>query len=1229
MSHQAIPEGEPSGRPHRSAASSHQPSGAALVPVIGIGVSGSELDALRLLLIHLPPSSRSAIAVLQYADATQDSDLVDFVRRQTAMPVARAVDGVTVEANRVYVIPPRTEVVYAHGRLNLAARSSPGHLSIDEFLESLARECGANAIGVMLSGAGTDGCEGLRAVRDAGGITIVQDSGTPPDACAAFVLPPEEIAAELARLAAHAHDSGPEHRETTLEDCQAIFRTIHATTGIDLSRYREKSIGPRVLRRLGQRNIGSIDEYAAILQADPAERDALLGDLLLGVTSFFRDPESFERLKEIVFPRLLKNRTEGDPIRIWVPGCATGEEAYSIAIVLREYLSARGIVWPVAIFASDISQAAVNVARVGRYLEHIGGNVSPERLSRFFVRVDGCYQIAQPVREMCVFSRHNLLADPPFSRLDMISCRNVLMYLRDAQRNIISRFHYALKHDGYLLLGKGEGAASNDSFQLLDDAHRIYLRLDSRKKPYFMHSRKLDVPGFGPPPPFESEELDLGKEVDRVLLSSYSPACVVVNQALEVLELRGDVSPFLKLPSGKLNSKLFSLITDTGLYLEIERLVRQAQQSREAAQETHLEFEREGVIRNVDVQVLPIDTGQRQAFLVVFAPVQQLLPEGSSAFPDARDRLIVKLRRELAGTRAKLMSLFEEHQIAREQSQNATEEALSNNEELQSLNEELETAKEELQSINETLVAVNQELQAKNQAVVQAGRLTLSIVETVRQPLLVLDNDLRIRRANRSFCKTFRLSPEKIEGQLLSSLHAGNWNTDDLRIALEGVLPENSPFESLEIEVDFPELGRRSLVLSGRRLDQLDFILLTIDDATERKLTERALRKNEEHLRQAQKMDAVGRLAGGIAHDFNNLLTAILGYSGLLLDSLSDDLALQQVRGIRTAADRAAALTQQLLSFSRRQLLQPSALQLNKVIAEMEVILRRLMGEQIQVVIDSGRDLWKVVADPAEISRAIMNLCLNARDAMEGGGTLTIQSNNLIRDDSEGTDELPAGRYVMLTVSDTGLGIAPDVKPHIFEPFFSTKEVGKDTGLGLATVRGIVEQSGGSIRCDSEPGLGTTFQIFLPALRPGLEVVEPVRKILKDAPKGNSEVILLVEDDDLVRMVSRMVLQASGYVVLEAGNARDGLSISESRTAPIDLLLTDVVMPGLGGRELAERMAIFRPSMKVLFMSGHNQDVVLREGVRKGMPFLQKPFRPTELARRVREVLDTPIALRG
>jgi nitrogen-specific signal transduction histidine kinase len=400
-------------------------------------------------------------------------------------------------------------------------------------------------------------------------------------------------------------------------------------------------------------------------------------------------------------------------------------------------------------------------------------------------------------------------------------------------------------------------------------------------------------------------------------------------------------------------------------------------------------------------------------------------------------------------------------------------------------------------------------------------------------------------------------------------------------------------------------------------------ILLAVDDITERKLAQQALRRSEDHLRQAQKMEAVGRLAGGIAHDFNNLLTAILGYSGLLVESLAgNEPAMQQVAEIRRAGERAASLTKQLLAYSRRQVLQPKVLDLNAIVGDLEKMLRRLVGERVTVNLNCEPALWQVRADPGEIGRAILNLSLNARDAMPEGGTLTIATTNLIHKAVDDTAELAPGRYAVMAVHDTGLGIDSEVRAHIFEPFYTTKTVGKGTGLGLATVLGIVEQSGGVIRCESQLGAGTTFRIFLPAVA---EPVDPVPLTTGGAasmPKG-SEVILLVEDEEMVRVLTHQILTACGYKVIEGSNGQEGLDLCKAHEGPIDLLVCDVVMPGIHGRELAEGALRLRPGLKIMFMSGHTEDVVLKEGIQKGTAFLQKPFLPAVLAQKVRATLDS------
>ncbi|MCE5246295.1 MAG: chemotaxis protein CheB [Candidatus Polarisedimenticolia bacterium] len=1237
-----------------SAAAAPECNGAArpAVPVVGVGASAGGLEVFKRLLGDLPADTGFASVFVQHLDPSHPSMLAEILARATSMPVSEAADGMPLEANHVYVIPANADLTLEHGALALAPRTqTPGsHMPIDLFFRSLANECGGRAIGVILSGTGTDGSAGVEAVKAAGGVTFAQDASTAkfatmPQAAAAtgcvdFVLPPEEIAAELVRIGRHPYIAddrrAPQERGPAAdEECfGAILAMLHGATGIDFSLYRERMIRRRVLRRLALRNIGDLAAYRDRLAGDPDEMQALQRDLLISVTSFFRDRESFESLKKTVFPRIFRARTPNDPVRVWVAGCATGEEAFSIAISLREYMDETGAAFPVQIFASDISSSAIDKARTGRFLENIAADLTPDRLNRHFTKIEGGYQIDKNLREMCVFTKHNLIADPPFSKLDLISCRNVLIYLGSVQKSIVPLFHYALKPGGFLMLGASEGTAAGDLFSAVDRGHRIYAKREAARPPHLFRptarAPRRDAPGGGEAAagaPWGGA--DLRKEVDRILLSRYSPAGVVVDAELEVQELRGRPGPYLALPLGKASFHLMKLIPDAELFLEVEKLIQRARTSGKPTRQERVPYEHDGIAACLNVEAIPLDPDQGGSTLVLFEATSgqrggEAAPTEAPPAGDVRDRQIARLKQHLAAAREQLLAAMEAHQTAAEDSQNTTEEALSANEELQSLNEELETAKEELQSTNEELVTVNDELQAKNAALAQARDFAMSIVETVRQPLLVLDAELRIRMANRAFCSAFQTSPFELQGRLVYTLARGGFDLPGLRAALGDLRRGNASFPDFEAELDFPRVGRRSLVFGGCRLGPLQMTLLAVDDVTERKTAQQALRKSEEHLRQAQKMEAVGRLAGGIAHDFNNLLTAILGYSSLLRDQLAgDDLALQQVLEITKASERAASLTQQLLAFSRRQVLQPKVLDLNAIVADFDRMLRRLADERITVVVECAPDLWRVRADPGELGRAIMNLALNARDAMPEGGTLTVSTANatLTEADAAGRD-LPPGRYALMAVSDTGEGMDEDVRAHIFEPFFTTKETGKGTGLGLATVLGIVEQSGGAIRCESEPGEGTTFTILLPAVAEAQDAGPRPTESLAAVPKG-SEVVLLVEDEEMVRVLARRVLETRGYVVHEAGNGREGLELCRTHEGPIDLLVSDVVMPELGGRELAERALVLRPGLKVLFMSGHTQDVLLKEGVERGAPFLQKPFTPAGLAQKVRETLDS------
>jgi signal transduction histidine kinase/CheY-like chemotaxis protein len=523
---------------------------------------------------------------------------------------------------------------------------------------------------------------------------------------------------------------------------------------------------------------------------------------------------------------------------------------------------------------------------------------------------------------------------------------------------------------------------------------------------------------------------------------------------------------------------------------------------------------------------------------------------------------------------------------------------------------------------------VEERLQVRNIELAESREFAQSIVETVHHPLLVLDTELRVKSANPAFHHCFQTTPDHMDGQLLYRANGGQWDIPELRARLNQVLPIEKAFENFEVTWESADAGQKILLVGARQLDHVQMVLVSIEDITDRRKAEEALRNTQERLRHAQQMEAIGRLAGGVAHDFNNLLTAILGYSGMLLDSLGGPENLQQrdnLRLIVRSAERAAELTKQLLAFGRRQVLQPKVLTLDSVVVDLERMLRRVIGEHIELVINAGARRGFIQADPAQLGQVVMNLALNSRDAMVHGGTLTLETKIVDIAVNSPVEDLKPGQYVVLAVKDTGIGMDKETQSHLFEPFFTTKAHGLGTGLGLSTVHGIIEQSGAHIRFSSELGHGTIFRIFFPC------VAEPAPLTAAEMPRGfeplsqapaGSEIVLVAEDEDTIRELVRNLLESRGYKVLVARDGREALAICEKHHH-IDLLLTDVKMPKMGGRELAEKATPLHPEMRVIFMSGYTDDTVIAEGVKsEEKRFLQKPFTAAELVHKVRDVLD-------
>ncbi|MDP8932704.1 MAG: ATPase, partial [Cyanobacteriota bacterium] len=542
-----------------------------LFPVVGIGASAGGLEAFTELLSHLPSDTGMAFVIIQHMLPTQESLLSEILARSTRMPVHEVTDGIPIAPNQVYVIPANVSMTIDRGVLKLTPRGRTRgvFMSVDIFLASLAAERGNQAIAVVLSGGDGDGAQGLKAIKAAGGITFAQCQGSaqvssmPNTAVATgqvdFILPPEKIAQKIAEIGHHPYIADALATEsTTSEDAieskdaiATIYSLLGAATGVDFTHYKQTTLKRRMQRRMLLYNLEAIEDYAEYLQNTPTEVTALYHDVFIHVTSFFRDPESFEALSSKVFPAIVKDKSSKTPIRIWIAGCSTGEEAYSIAICLLEFLAARSTNLPIQIYGTDISESAIAQARSAFYTPAQVAHISPERLNRFFVQVEGGYQIAKPVRELCVFARQNLIGDPPFSRMDLITCRNVLIYLGPPlQKKLLPIFHYGLQSAGFLLLGTSETVGDfSELFTLFDKKNKIYAKkLLSHWLSIDLTADHYPVTPLNPPPlPTERlDEIELEKEADRIVLNHHAPVGVVINAAREILQFRGQTSAYLE-----------------------------------------------------------------------------------------------------------------------------------------------------------------------------------------------------------------------------------------------------------------------------------------------------------------------------------------------------------------------------------------------------------------------------------------------------------------------------------------------------------------------------------------------------------------------------------------------------------------------------------------------------------------------------------------------------------
>ena len=938
-------------------------------PIVGIGASAGGLEAMEEFFRHMPPGSGMVFVVVSHQHAGHVSLLPSLLGKCTAMPVVEATDGMEMEINHVYVAPGGTNLAILHGTLHIIEPQSQDRipLPIDYFFRSLAEDQKQRAIGIILSGTGTDGTLGLRAIKAESGMTIAQEpqsakyQGMPRSAIGAEVVDVVQPADRMSEpLLAYARTltrpALPLPERDLSQTLQKIFILLRDRTGNDFAVYKENTIHRRIERRMNVHQIENLRQYLRFVLANPHELDALFQELLIGVTSFFRDPQALDVLLDKGLPSLVEGKSEGSTLRVWVAGCSTGEEAYSLAILIREYLTQRKLRLTVQIFASDLDSRAIETGRAGLYPVGIAGDIPQDRLERFFTKVDGSYRVKKEIRDLVVFATHNLLSDAPFTKLDLLSCRNLLIYLEaKAQQKILPLFHYALKPNGLLLLGSSETIGGFDSlFTVIDRKWKLFRR--TAEPGTFPHLERFpgrlmkgtsEIRAVSEGPPITSRRpASVPDLIQQLLVTRYAPAAVVVNGRGEVVYIHGHTGAFLEPAPGPPTHHLVEMARE-GLQHDLALALHQAAGREDEVVRRNMQVKVNGdvILVNLTVKRIVEPENIQGLFLVTF---EQVRTDKTVARKGAIERVAPPLKKgesgltqELAFTKQRLQRTIEELQTSNEELKSTNEELQSTNEELQSTNEEVETAKEELQSLNEELVTVNSELQGKLDALsdasddlqnllnstevatifldndlrikrftleakrvssliaVDVGRplsdivskltadrlledaqdvlqtlivkerevqandgswffmrilpyrtsrntidglvltflditkmkgaeqvtkaargLAASIVETVREPLLVLDDQLRVVSVNQSFYRMFQVKPREVEQQLLYHLCHGAWNIPDLRRLLEEVLPKTASFQDFIVDKIFSHVGRKILALNGRRLEQ-------------------------------------------------------------------------------------------------------------------------------------------------------------------------------------------------------------------------------------------------------------------------------------------------------------------------------------------------------------------------------------------------------------------------
>lgn len=1057
--------------------------------IVGIGASAGALKACQGFFTNLPPDSGAAFVVVIHLDPNHSSIFVELLQKYTQMRVLQAENGMTVEPNCVYVIPPNADISMQHGSLQLQKLSRPRgvHMAIDLFLRSLAEDQGENAVCIILSGTGTDGTLGLRAVKVGLGMVMVQDpktaeyDGMPRSAVdtglADYVLPVEEMPAQLLAymngsrqvksvMATAVQDSGRDSLHEALD-------ILRIRTGHDFSLYKKGTIGRRIERRMTVNHIAHITEYVRFLQDNPGEVQILFKELLINVTSFFRDPEVFAILKEQALPQLLADKPEDHPLRVWAPGCATGEEVYSLAIVLRECLDSLQRQFRVQIFGTDMDDEAIATARWGVYPLNISADISPERLSSFFITEDETYKIRKDIRDAAIFAIHDVAKDPPFARLDLICCRNLLIYLETPlQIRLLSLFHHLLQPGGILMLGTAETLGEmEDIFTVVNQKWRVFKRKESPGLPWAAgvypitsssssagkRSSSSNIP--------EVDSPTISQVLEKELLEKYAPPSVVINDKAEIVYVHGRTGKYLEPAPGQPPWSVLDMARE-GLRYELKSAIQQATARQAEVVREGVLFVSNGSVDFIKLTVRPI-TGSRSLeglLLVMFegrGPLESQVKDATLQPASATDEHAALLEQELSQTRQFLQATVKDMEASYQEVASSNKELLSINEELQSSNEELETSKEEMQSLYEELITVNSELRIKIDELSRSNSDLNNFLNSTEIAAIFLDNELKIRRFTPLATQMFNLLPVDAGrplGHIVSNLAEVNV-IEDVRGVLGTLVLSNKEVQTKQ------GIWHMMRILPYRTENNaVEGVVITFTDINEpKKALAQTISVNKE----------LESFCYSISHDLRAPLRAINGFSQMIFDQYQDKLdddGKSLLRTVRSESNRMGLMISDLLALSRqsRKDLSREKVDLSTIAKTIAAELHKLEPERlVEFIIPPG---IKANGDRELLRSVLQNILDNSwkftGKHQQGRIEFGVDDHDgkktyFVRDDGAGFDMKYANKLF-----------------GTFQRLHSTDEF-PGNGIGLAIIQRIINHHGGQVWAEGEVEKGATFYFTL------------------------------------------------------------------------------------------------------------------------------------------------------